>query len=110
VVTGRPRRDAHHFLDLHGIADCFSAVVCMEDGPPKPAPDPVRAALRQLGVTRAWMFGDTVDDVRAARAAGVVPLGVLPPGDPDPSLPAALFAAGAARVLDGVAAVQGLLP
>lgn len=110
VVTGRPRRDALHFLHQHGIADCFSALVCMEDAPAKPSPAPVQAALRQLGVGHAWMLGDTVDDVRAARAAGVVPLGVLPPGELDPALPAALFAAGAARVLDSVVAVEPILP
>ena len=47
------------------------------------------------------MIGDTPDDVRAARAAGVVPLGTLTPTDNDPdSTRNALFAAGAARVLD----------
>ena len=94
VVTGRPRRDAARLLDAAGWAGRFETVVCMEDGPAKPDPAPVRLALSRLGAARAWMVGDTPDDVRAARAAGVVPLGVLAPGDTDPE---PLSRAGAAR-------------
>jgi phosphoglycolate phosphatase-like HAD superfamily hydrolase len=38
-------------------------------------------ALEMMGVTRAWMLGDTPDDLAAARAAGVVPIGVIARGD-----------------------------
>jgi len=107
VVTGRPRADAYRLLELHGLADLFGAVVCMEDAPAKPDPAPVRLALTRLGAARAWMVGDTPDDQRAARAAGVVPLGVLAPGDPDP---APLLHAGAARILPGLHALLELLP
>src|SRR6185369_10857630 len=75
IVTGRPRADAERFLAASGIAGLVRVVVCMEDGPLKPDPAPVRAALRGLGVAHAWLVGDTPDDVRAARAAGVLPLG-----------------------------------
>lgn len=74
VVTGRPRTDAEEFLKRSGLADCFDAVVTREDAPFKPSPEPVVLALQQLGATRAWMVGDTVDDVEAARGAGVVPI------------------------------------
>ena len=99
VVTGRPRADAERFLASMGLQDCFQAVLCMEDGPAKPDPSPVRTALRRLGVDRAWMIGDTPDDAKAARAAGVLPLGILAPGDSDRQ---ALTRAGCARVLDRV--------
>ena len=99
VVTGRPRRDAIRFLRTHQLEEVFAALVCMEDAPPKPSPEPVRMALNALGVRRAWMVGDTPDDVLAARAAGVLPLGVRAAGIPSSrSLP--LLKAGAARVLD----------
>ncbi len=102
VVTGRPRRDALAFLERFGLAGLFRATVTMEDAPAKPSPAPVRLCLERLGVERAWLVGDTPDDVRAARAAGVVPLGVVAPGDERPATEAALFAAGAARVLDSL--------
>ncbi len=41
VVTGRPREQAEWFLDKFKIRHLFQTVVCMEDGPPKPNPDPV---------------------------------------------------------------------
>jgi len=99
IVTGRPRAEAEWFLQRAGIARFFGAVVAMEDAPAKPNPAPVRLALERLGVRRAWMIGDTPDDMRAAGQAGVVPLAVVAPGD-DPSLAdRALRDAGAARVL-----------
>jgi len=76
IVTGRPRADAERFLDQAGLRDLFEVVVTREDAPLKPDPAPVRLALEQLGVQRAWMIGDTPDDVRAAAGAGVLPLGV----------------------------------
>ena len=97
VVTGRPRRDAWRTLERQEWR--FGAVVTMEDAPAKPSPEPVRLALTQLEVRAAWMIGDTPDDLRAARAAGVVPIGVCAPGE---AVRDALFAAGAARVLESV--------
>jgi HAD superfamily hydrolase (TIGR01548 family) len=102
VVTGRPRRDAERFLAEHGLAHGIATVVCMEDAPAKPDPAPVRLALDRLGVRNAWMVGDTVDDLRAARAARVLPVGVAAPGDDPATAAATLRSAGAARILDSV--------
>ncbi|HEV8480885.1 MAG TPA: TIGR01548 family HAD-type hydrolase [Candidatus Eisenbacteria bacterium] len=110
VVTGRPRRDAERFLATSGIAELVRVVVCMEDGPLKPDPAPVRAALRAMKVSRAWMIGDTPDDVRAARAAGVLPLGIVAPGDRAEIMTPALRAAGATRVLTSLAQLEEILP
>lgn len=110
VVTGRPLADAERFLQHYGLEDLFAAVVCREDGPLKPDPAPVRTAMTRLGVETAWMLGDTVDDVRAARGARVLPIGVRPPGDPDPHLAAALHAAGAPFVLARPTDLASLLP
>jgi histidinol-phosphate aminotransferase len=107
VVTGRPRADAERFLRAHGVADSFRAVVCLEDAPGKPDPAPVRLALERLGVERAWMVGDTPNDVAAARAAAVVPLGLSTAGDE--GTVAALFGAGAARVLARLEELEPLL-
>jgi histidinol-phosphate aminotransferase len=111
IVTGRPRGDAMRFLTSHGLQDLFQAVVCLEDiAERKPHPGPVLEALRRLGVERAWMIGDAPDDIRAARAAGVVPLGMAPPGEDARAATTALTAAGAGRVIATVDELEALLP
>lgn len=109
IVTGRPRADAGRFLESFGIRALFSAVVTRDDGPLKPDPFPVAAARDALGVRRAWMIGDTPDDVASARAAGVLPVGVLAPGDA-PGNAEALERAGAARVLTTLQELDSCLP
>ncbi|MEO0716680.1 MAG: HAD-IA family hydrolase, partial [Planctomycetota bacterium] len=109
IVTGRPRADAMEALERFGVADLFDTIVCMEDGPSKPEPDVVRVCMDRLGVRRAWMIGDTVDDIRAARAAGVVPIGVVPPGEHAEVARGALAGAGAARVLDVVDSLAAMI-
>ena len=101
AVTGRPQKDAFMFLERFEILPLFSAVITMEDGPAKPNPAPVKAALNRLGVARAWMLGDTRDDIDAARGALVLPLGVVTPTDTQPETTRdTLLRAGAARVLN----------
>ncbi|MEP6745790.1 MAG: aminotransferase class I/II-fold pyridoxal phosphate-dependent enzyme [Gemmatimonadota bacterium] len=129
IVTGRPRADAYRFLDRFGLRELFRAVVTLDDGPLKPDPHPVVAAMRALQVSRAWMIGDTPDNVASARAAGALPIGVIPPGEPvsgafssatpppgtealanDGSLTGALYGAGAARVFDTSTGISTCLP
>ncbi len=107
VVTGRPRRDAERFLEQHGMASLFAAIVCMEDAAIKPDPAPVELALHQLGVVTAWLLGDTPDDMVAARGAGVIPVGVAPA---DSETAAGLIAAGTGRVLPSVNDISEILP
>ena len=80
VVTTRSQRDAQTFLKQYALADCFSVVVTHEDTwRLKPHPEPIRYAAEQLGVAieRCLMVGDTVVDVRSAKAAGAYAVGVL---------------------------------
>ncbi len=97
IVTGRPRADAQRALEQFAIQDLFDVVICREDGPLKPDPAPVRRALEELGVSRGWMIGDTVDDIRAARAAGLLALGFQ--SSADEGTARALRQAGAGRIL-----------
>lgn len=108
VVTGRPRADAEEFLERFDLQGEVSALVTRDDAPLKPDPAPVRMALELLGVSRAWLLGDTPDDLDAARAAGVVPIGVVAPGD-DPSR-ARESLRNSARILDNTNDLEGLLP
>jgi HAD superfamily hydrolase (TIGR01548 family) len=110
LVTGRPRRDATELVEREGWAGLFDAMVVMGETAPKPDPAPVRAALERLGVRTAWMVGDTVDDIRAARAAGVVPLGMVAPGESPERAGPLLLNAGAARVIVSAYELESLLP
>lgn len=107
LVTGRPLADAREFIAGAGIGDCVSTLVTREDAPLKPDPKPVELALERLGVTDAWMVGDTPDDISAARAAGVVPIGVIAPGTNPQTSRRAL--SGAAAVLDKTTDLEELL-
>lgn len=110
VVTGRPRQEAEWFLERWGLRALMGALVTAEDGPRKPDPTPVRLALQQLGVERAWMVGDTPDDIRAASAAGVLALAVAAPGADPEQAAGALRRAGAAAVLERLEALEDHLP
>ena len=103
IVTARPRKDAVELLERFDLVGYFSAVVAREDAVSKPDPAPVHLAMHRLGVRRAWMVGDTVDDLAAARAAGVVPLAVANDGDDPTPL------AGAARVMRSVNELEEVL-
>ncbi len=109
IVTGRPREEARWFLERAGIDDLFATTVCLEDGPNKPDPKPVRLALERLGVERAWMIGDTPDDIRAAEGAGVMPIGIPPSGSDAAAISTALMNAGAVTVIDDVSVMKGML-
>lgn len=77
---------------------------------PKPSAQPVEAALKQLGVKRAWMIGDTPDDIIAATGACVVGIGALySPGANDPVTVRALQAVGALRVTENATELLPLL-
>ncbi|MFD5560404.1 HAD family hydrolase [Kitasatospora griseola] len=76
LVTLRSRRWVDWLLPPVLLA-LLDTVVCFEDAPPKPAPDGLLLALDRLGAAPqdAVFVGDTVVDVRAARAADVRAVG-----------------------------------
>lgn len=79
VVTNKPVGATFAILSRFGLADCFDVVIGGDlNIPRKPAPDPLWAALDQLGVLPgdAVMVGDSAADVAAARAAGVAVIAV----------------------------------
>ncbi len=73
-VTNKPRALAEALLAALGVVARFQVVVGGDSvGRTKPDPEPLLAALQALGVgpEEAVVVGDSVNDVAAARAAGV---------------------------------------
>lgn len=80
IVTNKPTRFIDPLLKRLGVSDCFGAMVGGDTlAQRKPDPAPVLEAMAQLGMTggeQAVMVGDSLNDVRAGRAAGCVVIGV----------------------------------
>jgi HAD superfamily hydrolase (TIGR01509 family) len=80
IVTTRGNRDAQAFLAQHSLAPLFDVVVTRESTRHlKPHPEPVQFAAQCLNLSpqSCAMVGDTVVDVRSARAAGAKAVAVL---------------------------------
>jgi pyrophosphatase PpaX len=74
VVTSRLPSTTMEGLEKYRLSDYFDLVVTCEDCKKfKPDPEPVLIALEKLGKKpeEALMVGDTLHDIRCARAAGV---------------------------------------
>ncbi|MFM2402490.1 MAG: hypothetical protein RL223_370 [Pseudomonadota bacterium] len=74
VLTNKEGRFAHQLLVRHGIAEAFDLVVAGDSLPVrKPDPAVVHHALQAFDAEpdQALLIGDSVTDVRTARAAGI---------------------------------------
>lgn len=79
VVTNKLEHMAERVIAGLGIADKIDLVVGADTAKSmKPDPEPINFAVRRFGAdpSRTVMVGDTPDDIKAARAAGVIPCGV----------------------------------
>lgn len=74
AVTNKARRFTEPLLRDLGVRERLALVVCGDDcARKKPDPEPLLCAARHFGLEpgRCLMVGDSVNDVRAARAAGM---------------------------------------
>jgi HAD superfamily hydrolase (TIGR01509 family) len=79
LATSSPKDEFERVVELLGAADAVDAHTTTDDvSSSKPSPDIFRAALAagRVDPERALVVGDSVWDVRAARAAGLGCLGV----------------------------------
>jgi HAD superfamily hydrolase (TIGR01509 family) len=79
VVTSAEYERTIEYLSYRNIDQHFEVVVAMRDGfRPKPAPDMMLEALRQLGCApeETIAIGDMITDVQAAHAAGIRCIGI----------------------------------
>ncbi len=98
LVTSKSGTELTLFLQRFEAADAVDATVCASDVVhPKPHPESAMLACERLGVSpeQAFLIGDSIYDLRCAKAAGCTPIAVAYGSTPLPTLasedPAALF-------------------
>jgi phosphoglycolate phosphatase len=79
LATNKPREATVALLAALEATSLFASIVCGGDGPLKPSPDAIHNALAPTGVPAkdAWVVGDGVQDIGAARASGATSVAVL---------------------------------
>jgi HAD superfamily hydrolase (TIGR01548 family) len=98
IFTGRLRDEAQFTLTRFVPGLRWAMIVGDDDVKnPKPAPDGLLKISEAFAGAEMTYLGDTVDDARSARAAGVTFIGVAHPRHPD--LPALLESEGAVAVI-----------
>jgi phosphoglycolate phosphatase len=78
MATGKSRRGVEMVVAMHGWHDLFETTHCADDGPGKPHPAMVLAAMQAQGIgpEHTIMIGDTSHDMIMAKDAGVRAQGV----------------------------------
>jgi len=78
IATGKSRRGVEMIVQMHGWEDMFGSTHCADDGPGKPHPAMLLAAMRVNGARpeQTVMIGDTAHDIRMAKSAHTRALGV----------------------------------
>lgn len=102
LVTGRNRREMTHALELLQPGPEVLPITLDDVERGKPDPQGILRAMAAFQTGNAWMIGDNVDDIRAASAAGALPLGVGPNRE-------ALLQAGALAVLATIDELEVML-
>ena len=109
VVTGRPQEEADWTIEHMGWSSYFPIVLGKEKQGDRTKPDPfplnhtltmLAAVGRNVDASEAAYVGDSVDDMKAARAANMWAIGVVPPYLNANEHASVLDDAGAHTVLD----------
>lgn len=99
IVTGRCREEYDPIWHSQ-LSPCFEAVYCVDNLPGcklKPSPDSLLYVMHEHGLSQGTYVGNSVDDMKAARGAGMLAVGVAHTQPKE-----ALLAAGAHYVVDHV--------
>lgn len=78
IATGKSQRGVRRVLLEHDLQHCFVTIQTADDAPSKPHPAMIQQAMSETGADpqNTVMIGDTVYDLRMAKAAGVAAVGV----------------------------------
>jgi HAD superfamily hydrolase (TIGR01548 family) len=112
IFTGRIRIELGITLSRWAPRICFSPSVCTEDViEGKPSPEGLLKIASHHPGAELTFIGDTVDDARSARAAGIPFIGIASAENPRRADTVALFKAeGAITVLETVNQLEDALP
>ena len=79
IVTDRPRSETGYTLQRLGINGLFDAIVTADDvRTGKPDPQGIKLAISNLGTIDNIYIGDSIDDLQAAKSAGIEFIAVSP--------------------------------
>ncbi|HVT93196.1 MAG TPA: HAD-IA family hydrolase [Bryobacteraceae bacterium] len=110
IFTGRSRKEATISLAREGWLGHFHLVASDDVENEKPAPDGLLQIAALKPGKQLLYIGDTVDDARSGKAAGVPFVGIASPTSPKRAeLVAALESEGAVAVLNDVNELESLL-
>ncbi len=112
IFTGRLRSETQITLDRFARNLTFDPIVATDDVVQgKPHPEGLNKIAVAVPGAKLWYIGDTVDDARSAKSAGVPFIGVAAPGNPRrDELAALLRADNAVAVLDDINQLETVLP
>jgi len=111
IFTGRLRWEADLTLKRCAPHLRFDPIIGNDDVTrPKPAPEGLLKACRICQPNERWYIGDTVDDARCARGAGVPFIGIAAPSSQRyDALVAVLKGEGAIAILDDINQLETVL-
>lgn len=111
LFTGRLRYEADITLRRFAPDVTFDPMICADDvTASKPAPEGLHAIQRMKPGRKFWYVGDTVDDARCARAAGVPFIGIAARTHTKRDRLIALFEEeNAVAILENVNEIEGAL-
>ena len=112
IFTGRLYKEAMFALNKFESANLFDTIITTDDIPHgKGKPNAYGLNLtKDITISdKYYYFGDTKDDIIAAKAAGYIPIGVLPPQDKSENLINDLKKEGAKYIINSVNDIKTIL-
>ena len=112
IFTGRLRAEAMFALEKFNAVDLFFPILTTDDIPEgmgKPNPYGLNLTKEMTIASSYTYFGDTSDDILAAKAAKYKAIGVLPPQDKSQELIESLKSKGAQATLNSVNDIKSIL-
>ena len=112
IFTGRNQAEAGVTLRKYASGIRFDPLLTADEVKNgKPAPDGLNMIREQTGASEFYYVGDTVDDARSSRAAGVPFIAIAARSNPRyEDLVAAMKAEKAIAILEDVNELEGVLP